>query len=288
MRSNSLAKLKPGDKIDPSLTLLSNIDPKNSDPVLLVWNHPHWCPMVCKVFGSPRRANREAAALSAFSHPNIVRSFGFKKPSYTLMEYLDGPNLSALISTKPNGRMSISDSIRIAIHIGSALQHIHSKGFIHMDVKPANVIVVHGKPVLFDFGSIRILGNRRPNRLDGTDAYMAPEELLRSKVDEKADIFSLGVTLFELLTGKLPFPEGKRLGQQAQIHLAPKRLSAYRKDAPQRLEQLVAACLAKDPQSRPSLPDLLPALNDLLRSGPRMWPQHFHPGIDVQKTRAAS
>ena len=159
--------------------------------------------MVCKMFSSPRRAHREATALSSLSHPNIVRCLGYQEPSYVLMEFLEGPALSTLIARQPRKRLSVSNAIRVAIHLGAALEHMHAKGFLHMDVKPGNVIVVHGRPVLFDFGSMRVTEDPRPPRIDGTDPYIAPEEALLTTVGAPADAFSLGVTLYEMLDGKI-------------------------------------------------------------------------------------
>ena len=131
-----------------------------------------------RCFGSQRRAHREATALSSLEHPNIVRCFGVHEPVYVLMEYLQGPSLSDFIQGRPDGRLSVSDSIRVAIHLGAALEHIHGKGFLHLDVKPDNVVIVHGRPVLFDFGSLRVRTAERPQQVHGTDPYIAPEEWL--------------------------------------------------------------------------------------------------------------
>ena len=157
------------------------------------------------MFGSRRRAHREATALSTLEHPNIVRCFGVHEPVYVLMEYLQGRTLGEVIHQRPRGRLSVSDSIRVAIHLGAALEHIHGKGFLHLDVKPDNVVIVHGRPVLFDFGSLRVRTEERPQQIHGTDAYIAPEEWLLQETGPSADVFSLGVTLYEMLTGKLPF-----------------------------------------------------------------------------------
>jgi serine/threonine protein kinase len=275
MNGRKLSRIRSGARIGDNLTVLHRLNGRgDEDPVLLVWDHAGWCPVVCKMFGSQRRAHREATALSSLEHPNIVRCYGVHEPVYVLMEFLQGPRLSDLIRGRREGRLSVSDSVRVAIHLGAALEHIHGKGFLHLDVKPDNVVIVHGRPVLFDFGSLRVRAAERPQRVHGTDPYIAPEEWLLEQADVSADIFSLGVTLYEMLTGKLPFPQSRKRGL-TQITRGPKRLRTYRPQVSRTLESLVLQCLARDPQDRPSLATLLPALHDEIVTGPPMWPRTF-------------
>lgn len=270
-------RIRVGGRINDAITVVGKVNARSSDPVYLVWNHQAWCPMVCKMFRSPRRAHREAKALASLAHPNIVRCLGYQEPSYVLMEFLEGPTLSALIARQPRNRLSVSNAIRVAIHLGAALEHIHAKGFLHMDVKPGNVIVVHGRPVLFDFGSMRVTAEPRPLRIDGTDPYIAPEEALMEHVGVAADVFSLGVTLYEMLTGKLPFPEGRRGGHLSQVQRPPERLRGLRPRIAAGLEDIVLSCLDRAPGGRPAIKDLLPGLHDLIVEGPPMWPAEFSP-----------
>ena len=178
--------------------------------------------------------------------------------------------------------MSISNAIRVAIHLGAALHHIHRKGFIHLDVKPLNVIVVHGRPILYDFGSARKQGAPRPSHVAGTDGYIAPEECLRGEVTPACDVFGLGVTLYEMLTGELPFPRKTARQPFPQATASPIRLRRRRKDIPGALEEPVMATLAREPAQRPAIPALLPLLHGFIRSGPPMWPARFRPFSDKQ------
>ena len=272
MSAPELRRTRPGCSIGGNLTVLHRLNGPGDDPVLLVWDHAGWCPVVCKMFRSKRRAHREATALSSLEHPNIVRCFGVHEPVYVLMEYLQGPRLSEFIRSRPDGRLSVSDSIRVAIHLGAALEHIHGKGFLHLDVKPDNVVIVHGRPVLFDFGSLRVRTAARPQQVHGTDPYIAPEELLLEQAGVSADVFSLGVTLYEMLTGKLPFPQTRKRGAN-QVTRGPKPLKRHRPQVSRRLEELVLQCLVGDPRARPALGTLLPALHGEISSGPSMWPR---------------
>jgi serine/threonine-protein kinase len=273
-------RFRPGARIGPDHTVIAVVDKApGRHPVLIVWDHRSWCPMACKVFPSPERAAEEARILSAFSHPNIVRLFEIGEDAELFIEFVDGATLGALMDRHEEGRFRISDALRIAIHVGAALEHMHGRGFIHLDLAPSNIILRRdGRPILVDFGAARVEGQERPPRVVGTDPYIAPEECLLQDVSRPADVFGFGVLLFELLTGKLPFPKGTRRDPFPQTREEPARVRAFRPGVPKGLDDLVSSCLARESSARPPLADLLPALHDHIRSGPRMWPPGFQPG----------
>src|SRR5437763_2601041 len=173
-------RLKVGDKIGEDLTILAPIDTSSSDPVYLVWHRRAWCPMACTLYSSPRRARREARILSKLAHPNTVRFLGVSENGELLSEFLEGPSLRRLIDDQTNG-LDLSDAMRIGVHVGAALQHVHDKGYLHLDVKPSNVIIARGRPVLFDFDCARRRTAPRPPHVSGTEPYVAPEECLRRR-----------------------------------------------------------------------------------------------------------
>lgn len=272
-----MTRVAVGTRIGRDLTVLGAVDGRNAalHPVYIVWHARAWCPMACKVFSSSRRLGREAAMLEALDHPNIVRSLGTGRPAHLLMEFLEGPTLAALIRSRPRGRLGVSDAMRVSIHLGAALAHSHARGFVHLDVKPSNVIVVRGRPVLFDFGVARRAGRlRRPT---GTDPYMAPEQCRAETVTAATDVFGFGVTLYESLSGQLPFPRGNRRRPFPQMHVSPRPLRRHAPAVPASLEEIVMACLAASPAARPSLAALLPALHAFIKHGPPMWPPGFCP-----------
>jgi serine/threonine protein kinase len=278
MTYQNTSRVKVGAQLGEALTVLGVIDRHEGDALCIVWHHAAWCPMACKVFQSFRDAEREAKVLSILSHPNTVRFLGLAKPAYLLMEFLEGPTLDKLIYKHPRKRLGISDAIRVAIHIGAGLEHIHQKGLLHLDVKPTNVIVARGgRPVLYDFGSARRQDSARPRFVTGTDPYIAPEECSKRNVAPAADVFGLGVTLYEMLTGKLPFPLGNRKREFPQTRAEATPPGKHRLNIPAGLAELVLSCLARDPADRPVLASLLPALHDHIRTGPRMWPAGFRP-----------
>lgn len=270
-------RLAIGARLGKNLTVLGMVDPDSANPVYLVWHHEAWCPMACKVFGSRLRARREADKLAALDHPHIVRFLGLESPACLLMEFLEGPTLRKFVRTRRHGKLSTSDALRVAIYIGSALIHLHARGLLHLDVKAANVIVYRGRPVLFDVGTAVRRERAVVNALVGTDEYMAPEQCAKGRVTPATDVFSLGVTLYEMLTGNLPFPAGTRGKPFPQCSAAPVPLRRYLPRAPATLQDLLARCLARDPNQRPGLPQLLPALHRLITRGPLMWPASFDP-----------
>lgn len=235
--------------------------------------------LIRRFFPSPERAAEEARILSAFSHPNIVRLFESGAGGELFIEFVDGATLADLMDRHEEGRFRVSDALRIAIHVGAALEHMHGRGFVHLDLAPSNIILKRdGRPVLVELGAARLEGEERPPRVVGTDPYIAPEECLLQDVSRPADVFGFGVLVFELLTGKLAFPKGTRRDPFPQTREEPARVRAFRPGVPKGLDHLVSSCLARDPSDRPLLADLLPSLHDHIRSGPRMWPAGFRPG----------
>jgi eukaryotic-like serine/threonine-protein kinase len=277
--------LEAGTKLNSRLTVLGTIDKDGREPVYIVWHHRAWCPMACKTFALASKLQRESDILSALAHPNIVRCLGTEDAKHLLMEFLEGPTLSQLRREQPKECSSVPDAMRVAIHLGAALQHVHERGFLHMDVKPSNVIVTHGRPVLFDFGIARFRNEPRPPRSAGTAPYMAPEECLCEPVTPAADVFGLGVTIYKLLTAHYPFSEGTPEVPYPQILQTPTSARHYRRRIPARLDRLVLRCLARDPAARPSMTSLIPVLHEFIRTGPAMWPPGFRPEENVAVDR---
>lgn len=270
---SGMRRLKVGQVLN-GLTVLGTIaEVRGRHPVYLVWDHAGWCPLVGKVFALKRRAEREANVLQALAHPNIVRTLGLRG-KILLLERLEGPTLEQH-AEEEGGRLGLEDALRTAVHIGAALEHAHSRGYLHLDVKPANVILVEGRPVLFDFGSARRL-DARPDCVVGTTPYISPEECRQSQTSPASDVFGLGVLLYELLAGELPYPDETRADPFPQLR-DPVPLRRLRPSLPKAVADLVMSCLAHAPEDRPPLKTLLPALNAQIRRGPRMWPEGFEP-----------
>lgn len=159
------------------------------------------------------RFNREGRVLAKLNHPNIVTIYDFGQAGefyYLLMEYVDGVNLRQAMSL---GRFSPSEALKIVPKICEALQYAHEHGVLHRDIKPENILIdVHGNVKITDFGIAKLIGEQKSDitltgtgTVLGTPHYMAPEQIESpTKVDQRADIYSLGVVFYEMLTGELP------------------------------------------------------------------------------------
>lgn len=246
-------------------------------PVYLAWSHRDWCPVALKVFRSGDDARREAEVLERVAHPNIVRSLGVCAPRYLLMEHLEGPTLRQMID---EGELKPNDVMRIGVHIGAALARVHAAGYLHLDLKPGNVIVASGRPVLIDFGTARVVGHKA-SRVMGTDGYIAPELPGGAPLTSAADVFALAATLVEMLTGDHPFDHNGVTAIRDEV-----LRTLYAKVRPTTAALLLDA-ISADPARRPGLEMLLPALNASIRRGPKMWPAGFNPAVTLQRRKAA-
>jgi serine/threonine-protein kinase len=191
------------------------------------------------------RFTREARTLAKLSHPNIVSVHEFGKVQdtyYLLMEFVDGSTLRDIVKA---GQLSPQHALAIVPHLCDALQYAHDKGIVHRDIKPENILIARdGSVKIADFGLSRILGNEShqemltgTHQVIGTPRYMAPENLEGShNVDHRADIYSLGVVFYEMLTGELPIGRFAAPSTKVQIDV--------------RLDEVVLRTLEKEPQRR--------------------------------------
>ncbi|KYF71415.1 protein kinase [Sorangium cellulosum] len=212
-----------------------------------------------------RRFEQEAHAASKLSDPHTIRIFDFGASDdgiyYIAMERLRGADLAAIV--RSYGPMPVARALRFALQACRSLIEAHEAGIIHRDIKPQNLFVTrvgddHDFLKLLDFGVARMVEGGRDAELTnsgmlcGTPAYMAPEVCRGDRADARSDIYSLGGTLYFLLTGELPF-EGSSSGQLFAAHMtkAPAAPSVRRGPAvPRAVDRLVLRCLAKDPRHR--------------------------------------
>lgn len=215
------------------------------------------------------RFRQEAKELSSFAHPNIVTllDFGeFEGEDYIVLEFLKGGNLLDWIARKP----SVAEVVERFSAIAQGLDYIHNRGIVHRDLKPENILLTEdGVPRITDFGVARRLEKSTrftaAGTILGTSTYMAPEQIMSSEVGPPADIYSLGVCLFEALTGQPPFVANQHFAL-LQAHLTETAPSARSKrpEIPEELDRLVARMLKKKPEERPSsAQDVINALRDI-------------------------
>jgi len=204
-----------------------------------------------------RRFVREAQAASVLDHPNICTIYEIGHTAegqmFISMAYCEGETLKKKIERGP---LAPAQAIRIGVQIAEGLAKAHAQGIVHRDIKPANVMVTHdGVVKIVDFGLAKpagITSITREGALLGTPAYMAPEQLEgRAEVDHRADIWALGVVLYEMLAGRPPFARAhERAVADAILREDPQPLKKFRTDLPGELERLVAKALVKNPQER--------------------------------------
>ncbi|HXQ36506.1 MAG TPA: serine/threonine-protein kinase, partial [Anaerolineales bacterium] len=173
------------------------------------------------------RFEREAKVVAALRHPNIIQIYDFDTADghpYIVMEYLKGPTLATYLRELHRGsdRLPPARIARLLTALASALDYAHEQGVIHRDIKPGNIILhnkareispedpltPHTEPVITDFGLVRIAHSATQTAsgvVSGTPAYMSPEQAQGAKVDHRSDIYSLGVVLYEMVAGRVPF-----------------------------------------------------------------------------------
>jgi serine/threonine protein kinase len=208
---------------------------------------------------------REARACLSVQHPHLVRvleAHVMTPPYFLAMEYLSGESLRQRI--RRDYSIDLPSALWIARQIAQALAALHRKGFIHGDVKPDNIRLVDvGKAVLLDLGFAHRPGENAPflekGYILGTVNYLAPELCEQNPRDDaRADVFSLGMTLFEMLTGQLPYPHGEPLEVMHRHRTEdPLLLTDYLPDAPSAITELVDSMLSRQPNERPSIGALL-------------------------------
>lgn len=198
---------------------------------------------------------REAESTGRLSHPNIVTIYDAGEEDdlgYIAMEMLQGTTLKAW--TRPSALLPVDTLLPILSTVADALDYAHQQGVVHRDIKPANIMLTNNQIVkVMDFGIARLVSSSRTKSemVMGTPTYMSPEQITGKQVDGRSDIYSLGVVMFELLTGHPPFAaDNVSALLYAVTHTAPLRLSALRSDLPPAVQTILDCALQKDPVHR--------------------------------------
>jgi serine/threonine protein kinase/tetratricopeptide (TPR) repeat protein len=221
-----------------------------------------------EISGDPQRLRRfiqEAKSASALNHPNIAHIYEIVEADgarFIAMEYVEGSSLDHKINGSP---MKLSDLLQIAPQIADALTEAHSKGVVHRDIKSSNIVLTNrGQVKVLDFGLAKVLGRptlshtsvltqlkTSPGIVLGTVPYMSPEQALGKEVDHRSDIFSLGIVLYEMATGRLPFSGNTATETINRItHEQPEAISRFNYDVPSEFERIIRKCLEKDRERR--------------------------------------
>jgi len=214
---------------------------------------------------SNRRFLREARAASALNHPNIAHVYEVGEADGTrfiVMEHIEGRTLAATIREGP---LDFARVLDLGVQAADALAEAHERGIIHRDVKPSNVMITpRGQLKILDFGLAKINSKpahqeasfidrslTRPGIVMGTTRYMSPEQVLGHDVDQRTDIFSLGIVFYEMVTGHQAFAGGTATETMDRIlHSAPEPIASFRAKARPELERIIWKCLEKDREKR--------------------------------------
>jgi serine/threonine protein kinase len=278
--------LAEGDEIAPGRSVLRPLGGGSRYEVLLVWDDHRFAIMVAKVL-RPGLADdpdaledlrEEAAALDALSHPVILRRFDAVLDGrfpHLLVEHLEGPTLRRLL--KAEGTLAPAQLLPLALHVAAGLHYMAAAGWVHLDVKPDNLIM-GVPPRIIDLSIARTVERAARTRgALGTDPYMAPEQCgvpgHGGPLGPPADVFGLSATLWRAATGDNPFPRERGAGDSddpgvrfPQLHAPPPRPP---RGMPAELAELLLAGLARDPAQRPAARELAAGLEPLVGGLPR-------------------
>ncbi len=236
------------------------------------------------------RFRREAQAVAALSHPNVVPIHNVGElddgTPYFVMQHVEGGNMAERV--REEGPLGVDEAKRVLGEVASALAAAHAKGIVHRDVKPANILYDpdSGRVLVSDFGIAAVTAGSEfagPTRLTrtgtviGTPEFMSPEQLLGEEVTEKTDMYGLGLVAYELLTGEGAYDATTpQMLFAAHLKDVPRDLGEAREDVDPELRQIARACLAKDPEERPTADELVRRLRP--ETGPLLeWPP---PGLE--------
>ncbi len=242
-----------------------------------------------------RRVLREAQAAARLNHPGIVTLYEMGEEdgnALLVTELVEGATLARLAR---DGELSDREIGEIGADLCEALDHAHSRGVVHRDIKPQNVQVTEGEPraKLMDFGIARLADGSSmtaPGDVVGTLAYMSPEQAEGRQAGPEADVYSLALVLYECWSGENPHRRSSPAATARAIGARARRLHRLRPDLPRELSERIDACLAPRPSHRPSLEDLGAAIEDsleLLADDARPPARHIAPRLGALALAAA-
>lgn len=239
-----------------------------------------------------RRFKNESKAISILDHPNIVKVYDVSvtdKMQYIVMEYVDGITLKEYLKQR-GGALTWKEVVHFATQVLSALQHAHSKGIIHRDVKPQNIMLLaDGSIKMMDFGIARLSRAQSQTVSDkaiGSVHYISPEQAKGDRTDARTDIYSVGIMLYEMLSGRLPF-DGTGAVSIAIMQIADKAkpLVEVAPDVPEGLRQITEKAMEKDPVKRyQSAQEMLNAIEEFKRNPSIRFAYEYRTGDAPDKT----
>ncbi len=233
-----------------------------------------------------RRFHAEGQAVAMVSHPNIVSVYDvstFQEADYIVMELIDGISLKQYMEKK--GVLNWKETLHFAIQIGKALEHAHSRGIVHRDIKPHNVMVLkNGSVKVADFGIARVMSESHTLTREalGSVHYISPEQAKGGRVDDRSDLYSLGVVMYEMITGRPPYDGESPVSVAIQhINGGAKMPSTLNPNIPGGLEQIIMKAMANDPGARYTSASAMLYDMDEFRKLPSMLFDYHTPPLDA-------
>lgn len=272
-----------GEAITPDLTALRRLGGGRAYDAYVAFDEITYCPVVVKLVRPGRTEDaatlaglrREIDALAAVNHPVVVRALRHDLDGgrpHVVLEHIDGPRLSTLL--RRHGPLTEQQYLPLAIDIAAALHYLRRVGYVHLDIKPSNIVM--GAPArLIDLSIARpVAAARELTHPVGTDRYLSPEQAepqAAGRPDHASDVWGLGATLYEAVTGDRPFPEGERAAEDPvrrypQLTHEPASLDGR---IPPEVAEVIAGCLERDPARRPLPARTADLLQPVLERQPR-------------------
>jgi serine/threonine protein kinase len=265
--------LAPADVLAPGYRVLEHLTRGRVLDTYAVWSEDRDCLCVAKVLRpdrlsdskARRRLRDEGRLLASLTHPHIVRAYELReRPDPVLvLEALQGETLAHMISDR--GRLPAADIAFLGLHLCSATAYLHRQGFVHLDLKPSNIVCDGGQAKVIDFSVARRIGRAR--RAAGTRVYMAPEQARGGALGPPTDVWGIGAVAYEAATGRRPF---SGLSSEVEFPQLERRADSVRKHRrlPRALADAIDGCLDPTPEVRPRTPALAALLEQCVEAGP--------------------
>lgn len=265
MPALATAPAAAGERIAPGYRVLSHLSRGRLLDTYEVWSDERRCGCVAKTVRPDLLARRDARAalrtegrlLTSLSHPHIVRAYELRERPLPVLvlESLTGETLAHLLARRTR-RLALADVAWLGVHLCSAIAYVHARGFLHLDLKPSNIVCDCGFAKLIDFSIARPRGHARSG--SGTRVYMAPEQARHDLLTEATDVWGLGSVLYEAATGRRPHA-GERLHDPQRLERRADPVCGSRR-LPRALGAAIDACLEPVPRDRPTIGELADAL----------------------------
>jgi serine/threonine protein kinase len=255
-----------GDELAPGYTVIEHVSRNQALDVYDVWDDGRYCRCVAKTLRPDRLGEKRATArlrlegelLARFAHPHLVRAYETLETPQTVvvLETLSGETLAAHIEQRAS-RMPAAELALLGLQVGSAVRYMHGQGYLHIDLKPSNIILDLGVAKVLDLSLARPPGPLRPGV--GTRCYLAPEQARGEDVTAAADVWGLGVVMWEAAVGEPAFDD-EAAGVKYPQTVARAPAVRRRRRLPAALGAVIDACLDPAAGARPALDDVLTAL----------------------------